>query len=133
MGKTHVTSWIPAVESEQSRCTVHYNMCASHLGGALTVISSGAEAVFPPAQPLVWRHPGGRRVQLDAGATFCWTHVQLPASGVLLESDLCAVSVSGPQRERARQHATRKDACAGPTQQKCAAESQPAASVADSS
>lgn len=45
--KTHVRSQIPALDREQSHCTVHYNMCASHLGGTLTVISVGAEAVFP--------------------------------------------------------------------------------------
>lgn len=89
-------------------------MCASHLGRALAAISP----------PPLWRHPGGRRVQLDAA------HVQLPASGVLLERDLCAASLSGPRRAP---KGITQDACAGPTQQQCAAESKPAAAAADSS
>lgn len=56
----HVTSWIPAVDSAQSRCTVHYHTCASHLGGTFTVISIGADAVFPgPTAHLEasWKKP----------------------------------------------------------------------------
>lgn len=87
-GKTHVACWIPAMASERSCCAVHYNMCASHPGGTLTVISIAAEAVFPGSTSHL---DGSWRKQVPAQAL-------LPASGVHVESDRCAVSVTGPQK-----------------------------------
>lgn len=127
VGKTHVASWIPAVDSEQSRCTVHYNMCAPHLGGTLTVISIGADAVFPgPTAHLEasWRKSVSAGCQshplLGSSAASCWVWP------LYCICHLTSVSVSAPKRSTHTHVRV-------PRTKKCAAESKPAAFVAHSS